>query len=105
MSQFDFNSTTTLVTGASSGLGVEFAHQIAARGGDLVLVARTRERLDAIAEELRTKHQVEITTLPADLSEPADVREVIQFTANQRINLLVNNAGFGTYGKFAELDP
>jgi NAD(P)-dependent dehydrogenase (short-subunit alcohol dehydrogenase family) len=105
MSQFDFKSTTTLVTGASSGLGVEFARQIAARGGDLVLVARTRERLDAIAEELRAKHLVEITTLPTDLSEPAGVGEVIQFAANQRIKVLVNNAGFGTYGNLAELDP
>jgi short-subunit dehydrogenase len=105
MSPFDFKSTTTLVTGASSGLGEEFARQIAARRGDLVLVARTQERLDAVAEELRAKHQVEITTLPADLSEPAGVGEVIHFAANQRINVLVNNAGFGTYGKFAELDP
>jgi hypothetical protein len=105
MSQFDFKSTTTLVTGASSGLGVEFARQIAARRGDLVLVARTQERLDAVAEELRAKHRVEITTLPADLSEPAGVGEVIRFAANQPIKVLVNNAGFGTYGKFAELDP
>lgn len=104
MSQFDFSSTTTLVTGASSGLGVEFARQIAARRGDLVLVARTQERLDAVAEELRAKHQVEITALPADLSDPAGVGEVIRFATNRGINVLVNNAGFGTYGKFADLD-
>jgi short-subunit dehydrogenase len=105
MSQFDFKSTTTLVTGASSGLGVEFPRQIAARGGDLILVARTQERLEAIAEELRAKHRVEITTLPTDLSDPVGVGEVIQFAANRQIGVLVNNAGFGTYGKFAELDP
>ncbi len=69
------------------------AEPIDQRDDLLDVVARTQERLDAIAEELRAKHLVEITTLPTDLSEPAGVGEVIQFAANQRIKVLVNNAG------------
>jgi short-subunit dehydrogenase len=102
---FAFEGTTALVTGASSGLGAEFARQLAARGSDLVLVARSADPLAALAEELRAKHQVTVTSLPADLSLPDEVSRIVAFTATTEIQVLVNNAGFGTYGGFAGLDP
>ena len=104
MTAFDYAGTTSLVTGASSGLGEEFARQLAARGGDLVLVARSADRLEALAEDLRARHRVTVTTLPADLSLPAEVSRVAAHAATTEIDVLVNNAGFGTYGTFADLD-
>ena len=105
MRAFDYAGATSLVTGASSGLGEEFARQLAARGGDLVLVARSADRLEALAEDLRARHRVTVTTLPADLSLPAEVSRVAAQAATTEIHVLVNNAGFGTYGDFAGLDP
>jgi uncharacterized protein len=93
------------VTGASSGLGEQFARQLAARGGDLVLVARSADRLIALAEDLRAKHRVTVTTLPTDLSLADEVSRVASFTATTEVHVLVNNAGFGTHGDFAGLDP
>jgi short-subunit dehydrogenase len=101
---FAYKGQTALVTGASSGLGAEFARQLAARGSDLVLVARSEDRLAALAEELRARHQVTVTTLPADLSLPEDVSRVAAAAAATPVHVLVNNAGFGTYGSFAALD-
>jgi short-subunit dehydrogenase len=104
MRAFDYAGATSLVTGASSGLGEEFARQLAARGGDLVLVARSADRLEALADDLRARHRVTVTTLPADLSLPAEVSRVAAHAATTEIDVLVNNAGFGTYGTFADLD-
>jgi short-subunit dehydrogenase len=87
-----------LVTGASAGLGEEFARQLAARGDDLVLVARDRARLEALAKELSVNAEV----LPADLTDDAQLAAV---EARARdVDLLINNAGFGTFGNFHELD-
>ena len=104
MPPFDFAGATSLVTGASSGLGAEFARQLAARGSDLVLVARSADRLAALADELQARHRVTVTTLPADLSLADEVSRVAAFTATTEVNVLVNDAGFGTYGNFAGLD-
>ena len=104
MPPFDFARTTSLVTGASSGLGAEFARQLAARGGDLVLVARSADRLAALAEELRTRQRVTVTVWPTDLSVADEVSRVAALTATAEVHVLVNNAGFGTYGSFAGLD-
>ena len=101
---FDYRGATALVTGASSGLGAEFARQLAARGSGLVLVARSADRLDALAEDLRARHGVTVTTLPADLSLADEVGRVAAHASTTEVNVLVNNAGFGTYGAFAELD-
>jgi len=105
MPPFDHAGTRSLVTGASSGLGAEFARQLAARGSNLVLVARSADRLEALADDLRARHRVTVTTLPADLSLADEVSRVAAFTAATEIHVLVNNAGFGTYGNFADLDP
>jgi short-subunit dehydrogenase len=104
MPPFAFAAATSLVTGASSGLGEQFARQLAARGGDLVLVARSADRLAALAEELQARHRVTVTALPADLSLADEVSRVAEFTATTEVDVLVNNAGFGTYGNFAGLD-
>lgn len=91
---------TALVTGASSGIGEQFARQLAARGHDLVLVARRAERLEALAEELATKAEVIACDLGADAAEaPRRVAEL-----GLDVDLLVNNAGFGTHGRFAEIE-
>jgi len=91
----------TLVTGASAGLGVEFARQLSAAGHKLVLVARRKERLDELAAELGDARAVEM-----DLSAPgAAARLMTDVTAHgETVDLLVNNAGFGLTGRFAELD-
>ena len=105
MPPFDFAKTTSLVTGASSGLGEQFARQLAARGSSLVLVARSADRLAALADELRARHPVTVTTVPADLSRAEEVSRVAAHAAATHVDVLVNNAGFGTYGTFAGLDP
>ena len=91
-----------LVTGASAGIGEEFAKQLAARGHDLVLVARDRERLDALAKSLEADYGAQCEVLAADLTNADDLARVE--ARAQTVDLLVNNAGFGTFGKFATLD-
>ena len=90
-----------LVTGASAGLGVEFARQLSKRGHRLVLAARRKERLDALAKELGNARAVAI-----DLSKKdAAARLMADLESNgEQVDLLVNNAGFGLIGRFAELD-
>ena len=94
-----------LVTGASSGIGAEFARQLADRRYDLVLVARTRDRLEALAKELREGCGVDVAVLAADLTQKEDLRVVEdRVVAEERLELLVNNAGMGTVGAFSTLD-
>jgi short-subunit dehydrogenase len=88
-----------LVTGASSGLGEEFARQLAERGYDLIIVARRKDRLQKLAAELGGNVEV----LEADLTQPAGVDAVSSRLARGDIDMLVNNAGFGTNGEFAGL--
>ena len=86
---------TALVTGASAGLGAEFARQLAARGHDLLLVARREERLKELAHELGAAHGVRVDVFAADLAEPEAPARIEAFVAEQglRIDWLVNNAG------------
>ncbi|MBN1343450.1 MAG: SDR family oxidoreductase [Phycisphaerae bacterium] len=99
-------SKTAVVTGGSSGIGAVFARHLAQRGYDLMLVARRRDRLDAIAEELAGQHRVGVEILTADLSEAGDVGRVQErLEALPALEMLVNNAGFGTRHRFVDLDP
>lgn len=86
---------TALITGASSGLGAEYARQLAARDADVILVARDREALNRLAGELRASHDVGVEVLPADLLKKKQRERVVRRFAERRIDLLVNNAGFG----------
>ncbi|HEY2550804.1 MAG TPA: SDR family NAD(P)-dependent oxidoreductase [Streptosporangiaceae bacterium] len=95
---------TAVVTGASSGIGDEYAARLAAGGYDLVLVARRTHRLVRLAERLRSEHSVAVEALTADLAVPADVAKVAQRVASPDVTLLVNNAGINGYGPFAEVD-
>jgi uncharacterized protein len=99
-----------LVTGASDGIGREFARELAALGFDLVLVARRRDRLDALAAELKSKHDTVSTVIDADLARAEDIDKVLAKIESIELGLFVAAAGFGTSGSFidqplsAELD-
>lgn len=93
-----------LVTGASAGLGVEFARQLAARGHDVVVTARRRDRLEALAAELRAKHGVEVLVVDCDLGATTGPARVLAALDEKNIvpTVLVNNAGFGVQGLAVE---
>jgi len=96
---------TVLITGASSGIGLELAKCFAADGCRLILVARNTEALESLAKELRQAHQIEVRVLTADLSRPETPRRIFEElrSANISVDVLVNNAGFGANGAFAEI--
>jgi short-subunit dehydrogenase len=97
---------TALVTGASAGIGREFCRQLAARGFDLIIVARDRARLDTLASELGPAHGIGVEVLPADLTRDADVERVVgRAAAHPALAMLINNAGFGTVGNLASAPP
>ncbi|URK86141.1 SDR family oxidoreductase (plasmid) [Rhizobium sp. RCAM05350] len=98
--------TIALITGASSGIGTVYARRLAARGHDLVLVARATERLNALAGELRSAHGVAIEVITADLTDAAQTEPVAQrLRADPPIDILVNNAGAGLSGGLSHADP
>lgn len=99
-------SRTALITGASSGLGAEFARQLAATGADVVLVARDRTALDELAGTIRREHGVGVEVLRADLLKPRHLAQVVERISDPErpVDLLVNNAGFGLPLDFAAND-
>jgi short-subunit dehydrogenase len=95
-----------LVTGASAGIGRTFAERLAARGYGLVLVARDRERLEMLGAALAERHAVPVEVVQADLTRPEDVERVAsRLRSAPDIDVLVNNAGFGTSGPIATTEP
>ncbi len=102
---FSYAEKTALISGASSGIGEAFAHILAARGMNLVLVARSADKLRALAQALSEQHGIRADVVPADLCREGAAQEVYQRTQalGVPVDLLVNNAGFGTYGGFDTL--
>lgn len=98
--------TTTLLTGASGGIGEAFAHRLARLGSNLVLVARSQPKLETLADRLRDGFDIEVRVVPADLSQPEGIATIRDALAAEdlAIDLLINNAGFGTSGPFVETD-
>src|SRR3954469_21811968 len=96
---------TTLITGASSGIGEAFARKLAAQGHDLLLVARSEDKLIALCNELGLNHNVRAQYFVADLSEADAPTRLFEETRerNLEIDFLINNAGFGSMGEFAKL--
>jgi len=95
-----------LITGASSGIGLEFAHIHAQKGGDLVIVARSEGKLQSLKQKLEGKHGVEVYIITKDLSQPNAAKEVFDEVSQAGIGIeyLINNAGFGGHGNFHERD-
>ncbi|MCG5060935.1 MAG: SDR family oxidoreductase [Limnoraphis sp. WC205] len=97
---------TALITGASFGIGESFARELASRQTNLVLVARSKEKLDQLAQQLQEKHQIKAEVIVKDLTEPGSTQAVFDEVTQKgiTIDLLVNNAGLGDYGLFVERD-
>lgn len=99
------NNKWTLITGASSGIGEAFANEYASRGSDLILVARSEDKLIALGEKLNKKYGIQAQVIVSDLAQNGSAAELYQ-QCNQRglnVECLINNAGFATYGLFEQL--
>jgi uncharacterized protein len=94
-----------VVTGASSGIGEAYAERLALDGWDLVVVARRRERLDALAHRLRERHGADVRAVVADLSDRGSVERLAEDIRGSRVDLLVNNAALAHYMPFRDLAP
>ena len=107
MSTIDYSRQTTIITGASSGIGAEFAREFARRGSDVVLVARRLDRLEKLAAELNSEYSVRAEAISLDLSLPGVGQALAEEVDRRGLNVtsVVNNAGFGTFGPFHEEDP
>ncbi|HEY4358734.1 MAG TPA: SDR family oxidoreductase [Acidobacteriaceae bacterium] len=97
---------TAVVTGASTGIGAVYADRLAKRGYDLILVARSQDKLNDVAKQIQTATGRKVETLQADLTVPADVQKVAdRLATDNSITALVNNAGIAAAGKLLESDP
>jgi len=97
---------TALVTGASTGIGNELSRLLAQDGYNLVITARSKEKLKNLAAELEEKYNVFVTVIAKDLSQPNSPGEIFNETQKQQLNIsvLINNAGYGSFGEFLDLD-
>ncbi len=106
MTQLTFANQCALVTGASSGLGADFARELAKHGANLILVARNGDALTEVADELQQQHDIHVDCLPMDLSQedaPASLHQRVAEMERQ-VDILVNNAGFGLHGHFLDIE-
>lgn len=96
----------TLITGATSGIGLELAKIYASKAENLILAARHEEVLKTVAEELAERYQIRVQTFAGDLSKPETARKLVQWTREKgyEVDTLINNAGFGSYGEFHKAD-
>src|SRR6202049_962413 len=104
----NIDNCSTLITGASAGIGREFARQLAGRARTIVLVARREQRLNELREELRNRNtQLQVHTRVVDLCDKTQLDELVQWLEQNRIEIdfLINNAGLGDYGSIATSDP
>jgi short-subunit dehydrogenase len=101
----EWRGKTALVTGASYGIGESFAQKLASAGTNLILTARSHDRLHALADELRGRYGINVTVIEADLAKPSAPEEIFRETENKglQVDLLINNAGFGAVGDFTDL--
>lgn len=101
----EWKHKTALITGASYGIGEAFARRLAAEGANLILTARSADRLDALAAELRSQFSATVTVIKNDLADPSAPQNLFAAVQanNQSVDLLVNNAGFGAVGDFADV--
>jgi uncharacterized protein len=98
--------TTALITGASAGIGAAFAHELASRSTNLILVARSKDKLQALAQTLQARYPIQVEVIPQDLTAPNAAEAVFNAVQQRghRVDLLINNAGIGDYGDFADSD-
>jgi uncharacterized protein len=97
------DGSTALITGASSGIGEALARELAGRGHGVTLVARSEDKLRALADELSSAHGVRAKAIACDVTDPA-ARDRLAAAVDRRVSVLANNAGFGTYEPFAQID-
>src|SRR6516162_4101539 len=104
---FSYRGKTALITGATSGIGEAFAQILALRGMNLLLVARSEDKLRAMAQALSEQYGIRAEFIPVNLCDVDAAQEVYRRThaLGMTVDLLVNNAGMGTYGSFEPLDP
>src|SRR5687768_7425339 len=95
--------TRALVTGASAGIGKAFAEQLGAAGLDLVLVARRRDRLEQLADEIAKRAGVRVDVIAADLAEPAAPEQIFRELGARPIDVLINNAGYGIAERYVDV--
>jgi short-subunit dehydrogenase len=96
---------TALITGASGGLGEEFANILAEKKWNLILVARSKDKLDVIKTNLEHNHSIAVQVIDLDLSLPDATHQLMKHIEKQNVDLLINNAGFGDFGLFQDSDP
>jgi short-subunit dehydrogenase len=95
---------TALITGVSSGIGEAFARELASRNYDLVIIARRKDRLEELAEELKSNYPISVDVIVADLSTEKGIKRVEEHIKKvENIDMLINNAGFGTSGNFYDV--
>ena len=93
-----------VITGASSGIGREFAYQLASKGYNIALVARNAAKLEALSADIQKQFQQESRVISMDLTSPSFIHELADRTADLNVTMVINNAGFGTFGPFTDID-